>query len=58
MSDSIKKYEEMLEDGRISSTTTNTTFIYESPDGGKTVTRRAFGGPVSERQVIERPILS
>ena len=55
MSDSIKKYEEMLEDGRISSTTTNTTFIYESPDGGKTVSRRAFGGPVSERETIMHP---
>lgn len=58
MSDSIKKYEEMLEEGRISSTAPNTTFIYESPDGGKTVTRRPFLGDISEREVIKKPILS
>ena len=53
MSDSIKKYEEMLEEGRISSTAPNTTFIYESPDGGKTVTRRAFNK--AEKEVIQHP---
>ena len=52
MSDSIKKYEELLEEGKVTSTGTGLTYIYESPDGGKTVTRRAFGGPVSERETI------
>ena len=27
-------------------------FILESPDGGKTITQRPFGGDVSERQII------
>ena len=53
MSDSIKKYEEMLEEGRISSTAPNTTFIYESPDGGNTVTRRAFN--IAEKEVVQHP---
>lgn len=58
MSDSIKKYEEMLEEGRIFSTGTGVTYIYESPDGGETVTRRPFLGDTSDREVIKKPILS
>jgi hypothetical protein len=58
MSDSIKKYQEMVEEGRISTTGPNTTYIYESPDGGKTITRRPFLGDISEREVIKKPILS
>ncbi len=27
------------------------TYIYESPDGGHTVYRRPFGGPVSQREL-------
>ena len=55
MSDSIKKYEELVEEGRISTTGPKTTYIYESPDGGKTVTRRPFNSDISEREVIKVP---
>ena len=58
MSDSIKKYEELVEEGRISTTGPKTTYIYESPDWGETVTRRPFLGDISEREVIKKPILS
>ena len=27
--------------------------IYESPDGGKTVTERPFGGDVSQRKIVK-----
>lgn len=57
MSDSIKKYEEMLEEGKISSSGTGLTFIYESPDGGKTITRRPIGSDVLTREVIRKKIL-
>jgi len=57
MSDSIKKYEEMVEEGRISTTGPNTTYIYESPDGGKTVTRRPFLGDISDKEVVKKKIL-
>ena len=50
MSDSIRKWHEMQED--------KTAKIFESPDGGKTVTERPFGGDISERVVISKPILS
>ena len=30
-------------------------YIYESPDGGKTVTRRPFDGDVEDREVILQP---
>ena len=30
-------------------------FIYESPDGGKTVTARPFGGDIEDRVVIQHP---
>jgi len=33
-------------------------FIYESPDGGKTITKRPFGSPHSERVVIDKSQLS
>ena len=60
MSDSIKKYEELLEEGRLNSTGTGIglTYIYESPDGGKTVTRRPFLGDISDREVISKPLVS
>jgi hypothetical protein len=45
MSDSIKKWHEMQEDKK----------IFESPDGGKTVTERPFGADVSERKTIVHP---
>tara|TARA_A100001011_G_C14212051_1_gene800367 strand:- start:86 stop:382 length:297 start_codon:yes stop_codon:yes gene_type:complete len=65
MSDSVKKWHEMQEDGNtrrmypgdifVSDTTGNTNFIYESPDDGKTVTRRPFGGDVADKEVIQKP---
>jgi len=48
MSDSVTKYFEMMEEGKVPN-------IYESPDGGKTVTRRPFGSDISEREVILHP---
>ena len=46
MSDSIKKYYEMLEDGE----------IFESPDGGKPVYKRQFGGdPLVRELVVKEP---
>ena len=59
MSDSIKKYFEMLEDGTVKGPyDKKTPYIYESPDGGKTVSRRPFLGDLSEREIINKPILS
>lgn len=56
MSDSIKKYWEMVEDGLIDPTARpDRPYIYESPDGGLTVTRRPFEGDISEREVIQKP---
>lgn len=41
MSDSVKKYYEMIEDGSIKPVVKGTTaWIYESPDGGKTIRKR------------------
>ena len=57
MSDSVTKYFEMLEDGTIDDIL-NEKWIFESPDGGKTVTRRPFNGNISQREVIKQPILS
>ena len=45
MSDTIKKWHEMQEE----------KLIYESPDGGQTVTARPFGSDVSERKIIQHP---
>lgn len=55
MSDSVTKYFEMVEDGKINPIEKE-TWIYESPDGGKTVTVRPFGGDVSDRKVIKHPV--
>ncbi len=56
MSDSIKKWHEMQEDKKDSQTSTmKGAFIYESPDGGETVTRRPFLGEISERETIKHP---
>ena len=44
MSDSIKKWKEMEED----------RLIFESPDNGKTVTARPFGGGISERVIVSK----
>ena len=30
-------------------------YIYESPDGGKTVTRRPFDGDIEDREIILHP---
>jgi hypothetical protein len=46
MSDSVTKWHEMQKDKR---------YIFESPDGGETVTARPFGADVSEREVIKHP---
>jgi len=41
MSDSVKKYYEMIEEGLIKPDEKDTTaWIYESPDGGKTIRKR------------------
>jgi hypothetical protein len=54
MSDSITKWHEMQE-SKLQSATMEGTFIYESPDGGETVTRRPFNGDVKDREVIKLP---
>ena len=60
MSDSVTKWHEMQEEkdfaAKVKALEKDKTFIYESPDGGKTVTRRPFGGDVSDREVIQHPI--
>ena len=43
MSDSIKKYYELVEDG----------VIFESPDKGKTVYKRPFGGDPLVRELLK-----
>ena len=49
MSDSIKKWHEMQEEKKSNQSATSAgTFIYESPDGGKTVTQRPFNGDISD----------
>ena len=35
------------------SVTEKTPWIYESPDGGKTVTRRKMGQDISERELVK-----
>jgi len=55
MSDTITKWHEMQEEKSSQSATSPGTFIYESPDGGKTVTQRPFNGDISERVVIRHP---
>lgn len=55
MSDSVTKWHEMQEDKKTQSATGEGTFIYESPDGGKTVTKRPFGGDIKDRVVIQHP---
>ena len=57
MSDSIKKYGEMIDEGRITTTGPKVPYIYESPDGGKTITKRPFGGDIIERELIKKKIL-
>lgn len=47
MSDSVTKWHEMQEDRELK--------IYESPDGGNTVTERPFGGDISQRTTIKSP---
>ena len=47
MSDSVKKWHEMQEEVKDKK-------IYESPDGGDTVTERPFLGYISERIVIKK----
>ena len=59
MSDSVKKWHEMQEEkefaAKVKRLEKDKAFIYESPDGGKTVTQRPFGGDISERVVIQHP---
>ena len=68
MSDSVKKWYEMQEEKQDEccssdcgchddnmSATMEGKFIYESPDGGATVTRRPFGGDIDQREVIQKP---
>jgi len=59
MSDSIKKWHEMQEDKSFNikgaKVTMDSPMIYESPDGGETVTERPFGGDYKDRVVIKEP---
>ena len=53
MSDSVKKWHEMQEEKKLSSTTATSEgkFIYESPDGGITVTKRSFNEIKGDKEV-------
>lgn len=42
-----KQYDELMEKMKDSK-------IYESPDGGKTVTERPFGGDLSQRKIVKQ----
>lgn len=55
MSDSVKKYYEMIKDGTIEPVVTGTTaWIYESPDGGKTIRKRKMHDiPVDKKDYTE-----
>jgi len=55
MSDSVKKYYEMIKDGTIEPVETGTTaWIYESPDGGKTIRKRKMHDiPVDKKDYTE-----
>ena len=56
MSDTITKWHEMQEAKKDSQNATmEGKFIYESPDGGKTVTKRPFGGDIEDRVTIQHP---
>tara|TARA_B110000977_G_scaffold162747_1_gene208382 strand:+ start:1368 stop:1646 length:279 start_codon:yes stop_codon:yes gene_type:complete len=49
MSDSIKKYNELVRDGLIKPNDSKLgTYIHESPDGGKTVKSRKFHKPLKD----------
>ena len=56
MSDSVKKYYEDLEELGLSKEEIGKVEqfgkIFESPDGGKTVTARPFGADISEREIV------
>lgn len=45
----------MQEDKKNQTATSPGTFIYESPDGGETVTERPFASGTTEREVIQHP---
>lgn len=55
MSDSVKKYYELVEEGVIkpNEKTSERPYIYESPDKGKTVYRRKFGD-ITNRELIKK----
>lgn len=56
MSDSVKKWHEMQEDKKATrSLYPGDIYIYESPDSGKTVTRRPINSDITEREVILKP---
>jgi len=53
MSDSVSKWHDMQEEKNIN-------YVFESPDGGKTIMRRPVGGHWTQREVIKvaDPIVS
>ena len=55
MSDSVKKYHELVEEGTIIPTDSNKKrpYIFESPDGGKTVFKRVFGN-INDRVLVSK----
>jgi|TARA_B110000908_G_scaffold160012_1_gene202791 hypothetical protein len=46
MSDSVTKWHEMQQDKELK--------VFESPDGGDTVTVRPFGGDIKDREVVTK----
>jgi|14BtaG_2_1085337.scaffolds.fasta_scaffold01593_7 hypothetical protein len=55
MSDSIKKYYELVEEGAFEKEVIleERPYIYESPDGGKTVYKRLIGENPAERELVD-----
>ena len=56
MSDSIKKYFELVEEGAFENDAIleERPYIYESPDGGKTVYKRLIGDNPNQRELVEK----
>lgn len=51
----VKQYPNDMELGGKIREMANNKFIYESPDGGKTITKRPLGSNVEDRITIRKP---
>lgn len=55
MSDTVSKWHEMQEESSTNTANVETTYIYESPDNGRTITRRPIGSDYTAKEVIKQP---